>query len=174
MIGHIIISAFHKGTLFSANNASYALLNGQTLSRTAYPDLSAYWPVGAYGSTANTMVLPDLGGSGYYLRGHGYNNGYDPGISSRTTPSGTLPVAPSGIGTFQTGLLKSHVHAAGTQDSSGYTFGQGGGDGNPSYPNTGTTTSATASSASGATIGPADSNATDLSHMKFYPYIRIA
>jgi len=172
MIGHVAVSAFHKGTLFTQTGSVYALLNGQTLSRTAYPDLSTYWPIGAYGSTSNTMVLPDLG-NGYYLRGHGYNNGYDPGISSRTTPSGILPVAPSGIGTFQTGTVRSHIHAAGTQ-ASNTTYGQGGGDGNPSYPQVSTGTSATASNASGATVGAADANVTDLSHMKFYPYIRIA
>lgn len=172
MIGHIITSAFHKGTIFSQNASSYALLNGQTLSRTAYPDLSVFWPVGAYGSTITTMVLPDLGGSGYYFRGHGYNNGFDPGISSRAVPSGTLPVAPSGIGTFQTGLLISHTHASGTQSSAGRAAG--GGDFQSTYPVAGTTTSATPSSVSGVTIvGAANANDTDLAHMKFYPYIRI-
>lgn len=175
MIGHILLSAYHKGTLFSENNASYALLDGQLLSRSTYPTLSAYWPVGAYGSTSNTMVLPNLGGSGFYLRGHAYNNGFDPDLSTRTTTSGTLPVAPSGIGTIQFATMKSHTHAQGTQDSSGYTFGQGGGDGNPSYPNTGSSTSATAANPSGAaTVGPTDAASLDLNHMKFYPYIRIA
>lgn len=176
MIGHVLLSAYHKGTLFSENNASYALMNGQLLSRTTYPTLSAYWPTGAYGSTSNTMVLPDLGGSGLYLRGHAYNNGYDPNLSTRTVTSGTLPVAPSGIGTIQYATMKSHIHTEGTQSSAGYTFGQGGGDGNPSYPNTGSFTSQTASSPSGAAIvsSAADAATTDLCHMKFFPYIRIA
>lgn len=171
MIGHVIISAFHKGTIFNQGGQTFALMDGQILSRTEYPELDRVWPSGAYGSTSTVMVLPDLS-DGYYLRGHGFNSGVDPGISSRTVSSGTLPEAPDDIGTFQTAGFQTHQHSLGTALQN-FTFGQPGGDQNPSYPSTGTTTSNAPTSISGATLGPASASALDLSHMKFYPYIRV-
>ena len=171
MLGHILLSATHRGSIFSTQNAAYALCNGQILNRSTYPDLSALWPVGAYGSTLTQIVLPNLS-DGYYLRGHGFNNNFDPNISLRTSPSGSLPVAPSGIGTFQTGAMATHIHASGTQSAA--IFGQGGGDGNPTYPVTGSQNSAAPSSISGAVVGPAAANSLDLNHMKFYPYLKIS
>jgi hypothetical protein len=172
VIGQILLSSRHLGTVFSPPGASYALLNGQSLNRSTYGSLSAYWPTGAYGSTVTTIVLPDLT-DGYYLRGHSFGNGFDPGASSRTVPSGTLPVAPSGIGTFQLAQMVTHTHPSGTQSAT-LPFGDGGGDANATYPVLGTATSAAPSTLAGLTVvGTASQTSFDLAHMKFYPYIRI-
>lgn len=173
MLGTILLSATHRGTIFSSNNSTYALLNGQLLSRNSYPSISAYWPTGAYGSTSTTMVLPDLS-TGYHLRGHSFQNGVDSGFASRTVPSGILPAAPSGIGTFQTANMVSHTHPSGTQGTANGD-GNGGGDSNPTWPNFGPGTSAEASGFTVATaIGAASVTSFDVAHMKFYPYIKIA
>jgi|DEB0MinimDraft_3_1074331.scaffolds.fasta_scaffold29273_2 hypothetical protein len=172
MIGTIYLFPNHKGTLFTVGSSSYALLNGQLLSRSTYVDLSSVWPQGAYGSTVNTIVLPDLSG-GQYLRGHAFQTGRDPAIGSRTTPSGSLPTAPSGIGTFQTAQMLSHTHPSGFQEQT-FPTGNSGGDGNPSWPVLGTFNSNVPSLIQSATLGPASSDAVEFSHLKAYPYMRIS
>ena len=171
MLGTVYLFPKHRGTLFTSGGASYALLNGQLLSRTTYADLSSIWPQGAYGSTVTTIVLPDLTG-GEYFRGHAFNRGVDPGIGARTTPSGVLPTAPSGIGTFQTAQMLSHTHPSGYQQQV-FPVGNGGGDGNPSYPVLGSVTTQTPIGIQGATLGPASSDAVEFTHLKAYPYMRV-
>jgi hypothetical protein len=118
-IGLVKILPAHRGELYIDDNQnSYALLNGQVLARSAYPGLAAYWPVGAYGSSDTVMVLPDLGESNHYqLRGHDFDSGFDPNLANRSVPSGSLPVQPSGVGTFQVQGMAIHTHPSGNQQS---------------------------------------------------------
>ena len=100
-----------------AGGATFVLLNGQAISRTSYPALSAVWPSGAYGGgdTTTPMHMPNT--AGLYLRGADFLRNADPGSNSRTTLSGSLPTA-SGVGSFQATALISHSHASGTQSTS--------------------------------------------------------
>jgi hypothetical protein len=171
MIGSVHLSASHRGTIYTQGSSTYALLNGQLLSRTAYPNLSLVWPEGAYGSTTTTMVLPDLSDE-YYLRGHDFGAGVDPSVGTRTTPSGIFPAAPSGIGTFQTASMATHTHPSGNQTTGkAYTGGTDPANllifGNKT---TGGPTPLPAGTISGAAL----TTATELSHTKCYMYIRVS
>ena len=111
MLAQIVSFPVHRGELFSDGGKSYALCNGQTLSRSAYSLLSDVWPSGAYGSTDTDIVLPDFNGT--YLRGSDWGIGNDPEALSRFTPGATIP---SGIvpGYFQIGSSPVHEHASGS------------------------------------------------------------
>lgn len=122
--GQIIMMAGWRGLTFTQNDVEYRLCNGQTLSRASYPALDPLWPEGVYGSTASLIVLPDL--LNRHLRCLDMGRGVDLGASSRTAPSGTLPVGDS-IGSFQGGNMTSHTHPLGTR-----TLYQRGGDGGAS------------------------------------------
>lgn len=171
MIGSVHLSASHRGTIYIEGSSTYALLNGQLLSRSSYPSLSLVWPEGAYGSTPSTIVLPDLT-DGYYLRGHDFGNGVDPNIDTRTTPSGIFPAAPSGIGTFQSASMATHTHAGGNQTTAP-SFTNGPDPAN--LPIFGNKTVDGPSSLPGAVVsGAALTTSTDLAHTKCYMYIRVA
>lgn len=128
MQGQILLSAVHRGTLFSYAGKTFVLLNGQAISRTTYPTLSTVWPSGAYGGghTTTPMHMPNT--AGLYLRGADFARGADPGSNSRTTLSGILPTA-SGVGSFQATALKSHSHVSGTQNGPYNSCMEGGGEG---------------------------------------------
>ena len=171
MIGTVILVAGHKGEIFSQGKDKFALLNGQTLSRSAYPALSSYWPEGAYGSTPTVIVLPDLTDS-YCLRGHHFQTTVDSNYLTRTVSSGILPAAPSGIGTFQNGNMATHTHPSGTQPPL-YGPGNGGGDGN-SPPTFGNQTSNGPTFFDGAIVsGAALTTDFQVPHMRSYPYIKV-
>lgn len=115
MQGQIVSSAVHLGTSFTRGGTTFVLLNGQAISRTSYPALSAVWPSGAYGGgdTTTPMHMPNT--AGLYLRGADFLRNADPDSNSRTTLSGSLPTS-SGVGSFQASALQSHSHVSGTQN----------------------------------------------------------
>lgn len=178
MIGQIIMSPIHRGQTFTSVSANgrtitYHLLDGSSVARSSYPDMTTtVWPVGAYGSTSNNFVLPDLS-AGYYLRGADLGRGADPNAATRTTFAGAFPTGDR-PGSQQGGSLKSHSHASGKQQ----TVPNGGGYW-PSTPSKwsliGTTpasTNPTGNFPSGRTIfGPSGPGGFDFYNFKFYPYL---
>lgn len=179
MIGRIILSATHRGTIFSQGGATYALLNGQAVSRSTYPSLSAVWPSGMYGggdTSAATLHLPDT--NNLYLRGNDYGRNADPNSSSRIALSG---IAPSGIaiGSYQTGGTKAHVHISGTQAQDGGNLCGPGGEGGGSASLNGATSTQADVFMDARTAGrPMQANTAnvdyDVDHTKCYFYIAIA
>lgn len=179
MIGRIILSATHRGTIFTQGGATYALLNGQAISRSTYPSLSAVWPSGMYGggdTTAATLNLPDT--NNLYLRGSDYTRGADPNSSTRVALSG---FAPSGvaIGSYQTGGTKAHVHISGTQAPDGGTLCGPGGEGGGSASLNGATSTQADVFLDSRTAGrPMQGNTAnidyDVDHTKCYFYIAVA
>ena len=170
MLGQIQLYPHHKGNLFSAGDKTYALLNGQILSRSAYPEFSSVWASGTFGSTGNSLALPDLDES--YIRGVDFGAGVDPEANSRVAYSG---IAPSGIecGSYQLGSFKSHEHVNGTQEAGSY---QNGTSTALFAYNTLVTTNTTSVSTSceGHTItGTSDQTLWEPAHYKLYPYIRV-
>lgn len=115
MLGTVILSPRHRGTLYSEGQFTYALLNGQHLSRAAYSDLDTAWPSGLYGSTDTTIVLPDFDAT--YLRGFDRGALRDPSLTARVAWSGVSPSGTS-LGSYQFGALKAHEHVSGYSNSS--------------------------------------------------------
>jgi hypothetical protein len=169
MLGTIVLSPLHRGTLYQEGSASYALLNGQILSRATYSELSLVWPSGFYGSTDVSMVLPDFNSA--FIRGYDQNAGNDPDFLTRTTWSG---VAPSGneLGSYQLGALKAHEHASGTAPTSS----TGGGNQRTGAPLSNVTTT-NLTIFNGVTqpifIGTTDHTLWQPFSYKVYPYIRV-
>lgn len=119
-IGNLAMKCVHRGVTYSGTDGVVWLLcNGSSYARSSYPNLSVFWPSGAYGSTSTHMHLPNL--TDIYLRGYSPTNGFDPAVETRTALSGILPVG-SGCGAFQTANMASHVH----QDSQSYESGGAG------------------------------------------------
>lgn len=181
MYGYIVPSLVHQGVIFtSAQGVTYALLNGQSISRAAYPGLSSVWPSGVYGGgdTSSPMHLPNL--NNLYLRGNDFGRNADPNVTSRSALSG---VAPSGaqIGSYQIGGTKSHSHASGTQNVTNPAFQKlGGGNERARNEEIGaTTTEATIyfGPQSSGTGRPVELNTAnidfDVDHHKVYFYIAI-
>ena len=115
MIGRIIFSTVHRGTLFTSSNTTYVLLDGQSISRDDYPSLSAVWPSGQFGGgdVTEAMHLPDI--DGLNLRGTDFGRGLDPDASSRTAISGHSPTGDR-CGSLQAAGLKTHAHISGSQN----------------------------------------------------------
>lgn len=115
MLGHVLFSSVNRGTSFTSTAGStYVLMNNQTLLRTSYPDLSNYWPEGAYGSTSGVMVIPNI--QDLVFRGADIGRGADESASSRTSISGIIPSGLT-VGSYQIAALPSHVHISGTVPS---------------------------------------------------------
>ena len=129
MIGSIIFSSVYRGTTFSVLDFTYALLNGQSISRVTYPDFSNIWPSGCYGGgdTTTPAHLPNL--NNIYLRGTDFNSNADPNASTRASISGILPSG-NFCGSYQVGGLISHTHASGTQGPALPSTPNSGGEGN--------------------------------------------
>jgi len=138
-VGRVVCSFYHMGTLVDIQGTTFALLNGQSVSRSAYPSLSTVWPSGSYTSNATTIVLPNA--NGLYLRGANLGSTNDPDGLLRVALSG---VAPSGnaVGSYQTANVKSHAHASGTQGASNL-FHRDGFEGGTSWTGTSTNTTST-------------------------------
>jgi len=119
-IGNLAMKCVHRGVTYSGiDGVVWLLCNGSSYARSSYPNLSVFWPSGAYGSTSTHIHLPNL--TDIYLRGYSPTNGFDPAVETRTALSGILPVG-SGCGAFQTASMASHVH----QDSQNYDPGGAG------------------------------------------------
>lgn len=107
MIGQFISLPYYRGEFYVTNAGTFAILNGQVLSRAAYPSLSAVWAEGMYGSTDTDIVLPDFTNS--YLRSQDLGAGLDPDVNTRVPVSGTIPSGDS-PGSFQFGAVRPHRH----------------------------------------------------------------
>ena len=107
MIGQFVTLASYKGNLYTTDAGTFALLNGQVLSRATYNGLSVIWASGLYGSNDTEIVLPDF--SDTYLRAQDLGSNIDPNANTRTTPSGITPVGDS-PGSFQLGITRQHNH----------------------------------------------------------------
>lgn len=119
-LGRIVYSSTYRGLSYAnALSKRFLYLNGQTVSRSSFLDLSPYFPVGTYGSDSLNIVLPDL--TNVYWRGLDLDRGLDFDKASRTTPSGTLPTGDN-LGTFQTASMPAHVHISGTPNNTGPTI----------------------------------------------------
>jgi len=169
MLGTIVLSPLHRGTLYQEGDASYALLNGQIISRATYNELGSVWPSGFYGSTDTSIVLPDFNSA--FMRGNDIGAGNDPDFSTRITWSG---VSPSGtdLGSYQLGALKAHEHASGTAP----TNSTGGGDQRTGGPlsNVTTTTMTIFNGVTSPTAkGTTDDTLWQPFSYKVYPYIRV-
>lgn len=172
MLAQIHFSPVFKGTTFvSEDKRVFALCNGQALPRSEYFALSAVWPVGSYGSTADFIHLPNL--DNIYLRGYDYGRGVIDSPQTRTALSGT---APSGtqLGSFQVANMQSHTHPSGTGPLISYSAAGG--------PNFHTVSSTPGDVTSDLQLYPAQTRVTisgagatsfDLPHIKAYPYICI-
>lgn len=171
MIGQLIYSQIHRGTLFTQGASTYALCNGQGLSRASYPSLSEVWPDGEYGSTPTTIVLPNL--SDYCVRGWDDGRTINSDVTTRFSPSG---VSPSGVtlGSFQIASMASHVHVSGT--GSPFAIGNSGPGGN-SRPPANTTNTGNPQLLPGGDayteLTPFGSSAFDVGNYKVYPYLCI-
>jgi len=110
-VGRIVCSLYHLGTITTIQNTTFALLNGQSVSRSSYPTLSTLWPSGAYTSTSTNIHLPQS--NTLYLRGANFGGSGDPDSSVRAALSGTQPSGVS-VGSYQISNVKQHLHASGT------------------------------------------------------------
>jgi len=112
MLTQIVFQTIYKGEQYVESGITYALCDGQSVPRGNTGLTPAIWPSGMYGSTTDTVVLPDY--SQYcYLRGTDLGRGEDPDNNARTQYApGTGPTA-SGIGSYQTGSFATHTHPDG-------------------------------------------------------------
>ena len=170
MLGQIQLYPYHKGNIFSAGAKTYALLNGQTLSRSSYPEFSNVWASGTFGSTDTTLALPDLDES--YIRGVDFGANVDPEAGTRVAYSG---IAPSGIecGSYQLGSFKSHEHVNGTQAAGAYEPGGSTLDHAVSTSKSTTGISLSTSCQGHTNTGTTDQTLWEPAHYKLYPYIRV-
>jgi hypothetical protein len=172
MIGQVMYSQIHRGTLFTQGASTYALCNGQLLSRASYATLSESWPEGSYGSTASTIVLPDL--TDYALRGWDEDRGINNDLFDRFSPSGAIP---SGnlVGSFQLASMATHVHASGR--GTPFPIGNSGPGGNQRPAPTTIQTNNPQLLPGGSSftdLTPLGTTAFDVAHYKVYPYLCVA
>jgi len=173
MLGQIIYSAVHRGEVFTENGRTFALLNGQSLSRTTYASLSDLWPSGVFGGgdIDTPMHLPDT--TGLYLRGVDFGRLADAEAANRTALSGSAPVGDV-PGSYQTAAFKTHAHASGTARGVGFQGMYGGGESTRRFPG------ATATTTDGPELHnpnrpiSTDAGAFDVDHVNVYMYISIA
>lgn len=139
MEGQIIYSLVHRGDVFTENGRTWALLNGQALSRTTYPDLSNVWPSGSFGGgdVTTPMHLPNT--KNLYLRGVDLGRLSDSQAASRTALSGFRPVGDT-PGSYQAAALKTHAHVSGTAIGVLFSAMEGGGESTYNYPAASATT----------------------------------
>jgi|DEB0MinimDraft_3_1074331.scaffolds.fasta_scaffold19090_1 hypothetical protein len=170
MLGQIVYSSYYRGVAYlDGTDKTFLYLNGQVVSRSSYPYLDPYFPVGTYGSTLTNIVLPDL--TGAYWRGVDLNRGADVGIATRTLPSGTLP-AGSGLGTYQDASMLNHTHSLGSFGSIAATTGGGTYFGN-SANRTGKNSVGTIPIASGITCTGVLGSDFDVASMTYFPYLGV-
>lgn len=171
-VGRIVCSLYHFGTLATIQGTTFALLNGQSVSRSSYPTLSSVWPSGAYASTSVNIHLPQT--DTLYLRGANFGSSGDPDSSVRVSLSGTQPSGHS-VGSYQISNVKQHTHASGSANTLGAVTRAGGGNVIPLSVAV-TTTSATISSSVAGTR-PIEFNAAnvdfDVDNTKVYFYIAL-
>jgi hypothetical protein len=112
MIGRIVYSSVYRGLSYLDDTGkTFLYLNGQSVSRASYPDLSTYFDVGAFGSDASFIHLPNV--THLCWRGLDLGRGADVARSSRAALSGISPTGDN-LGAFQPGEIRSHTHVSGT------------------------------------------------------------
>lgn len=146
-VGRIVCSLYHLGTITTIQNTTFALLNGQSVSRSSYPALSTLWPSGAYTSTSTNIHLPQT--NTLHLRGVNFNGSGDLDSSVRIALSGTQPTG-NAVGSYQIPNVKAHVHASGTAPADSNVNNNGGGG--PAY-TAATPVSTTTSTRSSTVLG---------------------
>lgn len=170
MIGHIVYSSYYRGLSYEDPfGKRYLFMNGQAVLRSSFPDLSALWPTGEFGSDATYIVIPDVRET--YWRGADIGRGIDVDRASRTAISGSSPVGDN-LGSYQGAEMKTHVHVSGTTVKTGNTVNQGGSNYTWWYT---TTNEATQNmqllNPSGVVISGTVSAAYDVGSMTYFPYI---
>ena len=143
-VGRIVCSLYHLGTITTIQDTTFALLNGQSVSRSSYPTLSTLWPSGAYTSTSTNIHLPQT--NTLHLRGANFNGSGDLDSSVRIALSGTQPTGDF-VGSYQIPNVKAHVHASGTAPADSQSNSPSSG---PSY--TGTSSGDTTTSTLNSTV----------------------
>jgi len=171
-VGRIVCSLYHFGTLATIQGKTFALLNGQSVSRSSYPTLSALWPSGVYASTSTNIHLPQS--NTLYLRGANFGGSGDLDSSVRVALSGVQPSGHS-VGSYQVSNVKQHTHASGSFDALGSAIVTGGG--NTRNVSVATTTTSATISSSVAGTRPIEFNAAnvdfDVDNTKVYFYIAL-
>jgi hypothetical protein len=172
-VGRIVCSLYHLGTITTIQNTTFALLNGQSVSRSSYPTLSTLWPSGAYTSTSTNIHLPQT--NTLYLRGANFGGSGDPDSSVRAALSGTQPSGVS-VGSYQISNVKQHAHASGSASADLTSNSQFTTDTSRSKTDAATTTVSTISSSVAGTR-PIQFNAAgvdfDVDNTKVYFYIAL-
>ena len=174
MLTQVVFQTIYRGEQYVESGITYALCDGQSIPRGNTSLTPAIWPSGMYGSTPETVVLPDY--SQYcYLRGTDLGRGEDPDNGIRTQYGGGTGPTASGIGSYQTGSFTSHSHPNGNpvfqqplskSNSSNQNFF--------SYNSSGPfNTSGTNSSTTNEIGASFDPNAVEPDHHYVYPYIQI-
>jgi len=132
--GRILTFFTHQGETFERNGVSYALLNGQSVSRAVFDELSTVWPAAVYGggTTSDPIHLPDT--QSLYLRGANLGSTDDPDGTTRVALSGVGPIG-NEVGSFQENALIAHVHSSGQVIAQQRRQQQGGGQ--PDFRNRG-------------------------------------
>ena len=122
-IGAVKTLCFYKGSSFTDDfNVTWLYLNGSSHLRTSFPGLSQLFPIDTYASTSGSFNVVNM--NNLCVRGYPADKlSYDPGFSTRTSPSGFLPVS-NKSGTLQLASMASHTHSdnftGGTDSNSGF------------------------------------------------------
>jgi len=108
-IGTVKTLCFYKGSSFTDDfNVTWLYLNGSSQLRTSFPGLSQFFPIDTYASTSGSFNVVNM--NNLCVRGYPADKlSYDPGFSTRTSPSGFLPVF-NKSGTLQLASMASHTH----------------------------------------------------------------
>ena len=172
MIGQLYFKCVHRGAVYTEDGFTYALCNGQAISRSTYATLSTVWSEGSYGSTVDSIHLPNL--DNIYVRGLDISRNADPQTLARTALSGT---APSGVvlGSYQFSNLVSHNHASGTLTTSSTGGGGGGATRRRIQLTKATQDTELHSSVKSYTVVSGTTNSTifEPAHVYCYPYIQV-
>lgn len=174
MLGQVIFSTIYRGTSFTELGFEYRLMNGQSIARSTYPELSAIWASGAFNSSDTNILLPNA--SELYPRGADLDRGADPNSTSRIALAGTFPSGVS-AGSYQDGAYGPHVHQSGTQPlySSQFAGNAGGNSRTVAARSSLITTAQVMTAAAQVHTNVSGSSASDWepAHKKVWPYIRV-
>lgn len=170
-IGLIRTLCVDQGGIFTnpADQAVYARCDGQTLSRSTYPVFSTLISGTNFNSDASiNMKVPTI--SGMYLRGQDLGRSYDPDRSSRVSLVSTFPPSGDVCGSYQYGMFGAHRHVY----TNNINYPENPSTGLKAFASIATTSGENLAGASLGVANPSGIDGTDVAHIKFMPYIRIA
>jgi microcystin-dependent protein len=173
-IGLIRTFSVDQGGIFTnpIDNSVYARCDGQTLARSSYPNFSPLISGTNFGSDAAVnMKVPTI--SGMYLRGQDFGRAYDPDRATRFPLVSASPPSGDVCGSYQFGQLGAHRHVY----TNNLSYPENPGNSLPRYTAdlvTGSAVTTGNSPAASGSINPSGIDGTDVRHVKFMPYIRIA